>query len=222
MFAYSLSGLQIDENAAGGVTEVEENEITARSAVYQVLGQIFTPPDTEQFEKARDGQWVKELVEGAELLAFDWEIGEASLGDDVEKGAFVAEFERLFLPESGGVRRIWGGAYIDDRDQNLTELARAYEYYGLGTRDDSDVPIDHLTAELDFMQFLTFKEAAAASPRLGKSFRRAQQDFLERQLGAWVPAMAAEVRAADPHPFWGWALERLESFVAADAAWASA
>lgn len=221
MFAYSLSGLQIDEDAAGGVTEVEENEITARSAVYQVLGQIFTAPDTERFEKARDGQWVKELVEGAELLAFDWEIGEQTLGDDVEKDAFVAEYERLFNPERAGVRTILGGAHIDDREQNLTELQRAYEYYGLGTSADADVPIDHLTAELDFMQFLTFKEAAAASPRLGKSFRRAQQDFLERQLGAWVPALTAEVRAADPHPFWAWAIDRLESFVSADAAWAT-
>ena len=47
MFAYSLSGLQIDQSAAGTVLEVEENEITARSAVYQTLGRIFGAPDPE-------------------------------------------------------------------------------------------------------------------------------------------------------------------------------
>mgnify|MGYP003435150667 FL=1 len=98
------------------------------------------------------------------------------------------------------------------------ELRRAYEYYGLGTGTD-DVPFDHLTAEVDFMQFLAFKEAAASSPRLGKSFHRAQVDFLDRQLGDWLPEFAEAVRGSDPTPLYAWATDRLESFVVADATW---
>ena len=216
MFAYSLTGLEISDDAAGGVHEVEESEITARSAVYQVLGQLFAVPDGDFAEKTTSGQWVKDFTEAVELLAFDWEIGEAPADADLTEDALREQYERLFLPEHDGVRRIWGGAYVADRDQNLVELRRAYEYYGLGTGND-DVPFDHLTAEVDFMQFLAFKEAAASSPRLGKSFRRAQVDFLDRQLGDWVPQFAAAVRGADPTPFYGWAIDRLETFVAADA-----
>lgn len=217
MFAYSLTGLEISDDASAGVTEVEESEITARSAVYQVLGQIFTAPDTEHYEKAGDGQWVKELTEAAGLLDFEWEIGEVTLGDGIEKAAFVAEYGRLFDSSDDGVCPLWGGAYADDRDRTLTDLGRAYEYYGLGTGGEGDVAPDHLTVEFDFMQFLTFKEAAATSPRLAKSFHRAQTDFLEKQL-AWLPELAGAVRAADPSPFWAWATDRIETFVAAERA----
>lgn len=218
MFAYSLTGLEIDESAAGGVLEVEESEITARSAVYQVLGQLFAVPDAEFAGKSGTGQWAAEFTEAAELLAFDWEIGEAPTDGDLSEDALREQYDRLFLADHGGVRRIWGGAYLADRDQNLVELRRAYEYYGLGTGND-EVPFDHLTAEVDFMQFLAFKEAAASSPRLGKSFRRAQVDFLDRQLGVWLPEFAQTVRDSDPTPLYAWATDRVESFVAADAKW---
>ena len=167
MFAYSLTGLEISEDATGGVLEVEESEITARSAVYQVLGQLFAVPDAEFAGKSSSGGWVADFTEAVELLAFDWEIGEAPTDDDLSEDQLGEQYERLFLVEHDGVRRIWGGAYVADREQNLVELRRAYEYYGLGTGND-DVPFDHLTAEVDFMQFLAFKEAAASSPRSGQ------------------------------------------------------
>ncbi len=214
MFAYSLTGLEIDKDAVGGVTEVEENEITARSAVYQVLGRLFTAPDTEHYEMACDGQWIKELTEAASLLDFEWDIGEFSVPAEADKATHVADYDRLFVGGSGEVKPIWGGARSEDRDQTLTELSRSYDYYGLGGG-DAEVPLDHLTSELDFMQFLTFKEAAATSPRLGRSFRRAQVDFLAKQLH-WVPALAAEARGDNPPVFWAWALDRLESFLTAD------
>jgi DMSO reductase family type II enzyme chaperone len=217
VFAYSLTGLEISDDAAGGVLEVEESEITARSATYQVLGQLLAAPDAAFAEKTASGQWAADLAEAIELLAFDWEIGDPPT-DGAGESELGEAYERLFLAEHEGVRRIWGGAYVADREQNLVELRRAYEYYGLGTGND-EVPFDHLTAELDFMQFLAFKEAAASSPRLGKSFRRAQVDFLDRQLGDWVPQFAAAVRGADPTPFYSWVTDRLESFVAADAKW---
>lgn len=214
MFAYSLSGLQIDDAAAGGVLEVEENDITARSAVYQVLGKLFAQPDADHGAKARDGGWVADFKEAAELLTLPWEVGEPGGADD--DAAHAAEFERLF-GVSDGTSALWGGAYTADRASHQDELKRSYEYYGLGVP-GGDTPMDSLTAELDYMQFLAFKEAAASSPRLGKSFRRAQKDFLDRNLTTWVPAMADKVRAAGPSPFWAWAVERLETFVAADAA----
>lgn len=216
MFAYSLSGLELTEDSQQ-VTEVEENEITARSATYQVLGRLFTFPDDDHFEMARSGQWAKELEEAGALLDFDYEIGDIEVPGELDKDVYTGEFERLFLVDRNGGKRIWSGTYVDDRDQTLTELARAYEYYGLGGADDGDVPLDHLASELDFMQFLTFKEAAASSPRLGKSFRRAQGDFLGNQLASWLPEFVSQVRADQPLPFFEWMVGRLESFVAADA-----
>jgi DMSO reductase family type II enzyme chaperone len=213
MFAYSLSGLQIDESAAGAVLEVEENEITARSAVYQVLGRIFSPPDAEHAAKARDGAWVAELIEAAELLTLPWEVGAPS-GPAADDAEHAAEYDKLF-GVNDGTSPLWSGTYVEDRGQHQEELTRAYEYYGLGVPGEG-IPVDSLSAELDYMQFLAFKEAASASPRLGKSFRRAQKDFLTRTLGIWVPSLVE--RSSGAGPFWSWALERLDLFVAADAA----
>ena len=73
--------------------------------------------------------------------------------------------------------------------QKLEEVVRFYEYFGLTTSPEDPRPADHLATELEFMKYLTYKEAVSPSPRLQTSYRRAQHDFLDRQLG-----LAAEAR----------------------------
>jgi DMSO reductase family type II enzyme chaperone len=219
MFAYSLTGLKLDGSAADDVVEVEENETTARSAVYQVLAKLFTEPDDESFGKALDGGWAKDLTEAAALLPYPWEVGDARLEPDADRAGHQEEFARLFLADRDGLPALCGRVYAsEDAEQVVSEIVRAYQYFGLGTG-TGDVPPDHLTSELDYMQYLTFKEAAAPSPRLARSYQRAQLDFLERQLGSWVPGFAEAVAGGDPDSFYSWAVERLQTFVAADRAY---
>lgn len=218
MFVYSLDGLKIDGDLANDV-EIEDNEITARSGVYQTLGKLFIAPDAEAHQLAVDGKWPEKLREAAELLAYDFDFGEMALDTSVSAEDFQAEYIRLFEVGSGDgpPAPIMGGAYGGgDRRKAMEEVARFFEYFGLTTTQDDPRPPDHLATECEFMQYLAFKEAASPSPRLGASFHRAQDDFLERQFTGWLKEFAAKVEASSTQPFWVWAAKTASNFAEAD------
>jgi DMSO reductase family type II enzyme chaperone len=212
MFVYSLSGLSLAADDAGGPVEVEENETTARSAVYQWLGRVFTAPDVDHFERARDGRWAKELAAAAGGLPYAFDVPLAELPAEVDQQSYEAAFAAAL---DG---RVLGGAYGGgDRERALEDIHRAYEYFGL-TASDRGLPPDHLVSECDYLQYLTFREAAVSSDRLRRSYRRAQLEFLDQHL-VWTSALAAESDGPDRLAFIGWATLLLASFVVADAAY---
>jgi putative dimethyl sulfoxide reductase chaperone len=218
MFVYSLDGLKIDSDLANDV-EIEDNEITARSGVYQTLSKLFVAPDAESHQLAVEGKWPEKLREAADLLAYKFDFGEIVLDASVSAEDFQAEYIRLFEVGSGDgpPAPIMGGAYGNgDRRKAMEEVARFFEYFGLTTTPDDPRPPDHLATECEFMQYLAFKEAASASPRLGASFHRAQDDFLERQFTGWLKEFAAKVEASTTQPFWTWAAQTASNFAEAD------
>jgi DMSO reductase family type II enzyme chaperone len=103
----------------------------------------------------------------------------------------------------------------------LEDVVRFYEYFGLTTSPEDPRPADHLATELEFMKYLTFKEAVSSSPRLQTSYRRAQHDFLERQLTSWLPEFARRAKQSNAPPFWQWASCTVSEFVDADARYVS-
>lgn len=208
MFIYSLSGLQLTESGAPEAVEIEDNETTARTAVYQTLGRIFLPPDDEYWDLARDGRWAKELDAAGTLLTFPFAPAEQPVPDG-NRVVLDAEYQRLF------VDAIQAGAWFDDASHTHDEVVRFYEYFGLKTGEGAR-PVDHLVTECDFMQYLTYKEAAAPSDRLRGSYRRAQLDFVGRHLSVWLPRLAEHVAGCAPVPFYAWATDELVGFVASD------
>jgi hypothetical protein len=211
MFVYSLSGLALAADDAGGAVEVEENETTARSAIYQVLGRLFAVPDVDHFERGRDGRWAKEFATAAGGLPYAWEVPYAELAPEVDEAAH----QEAFASALDG--KVLGAAYGGDRERSLEDIGRAYEYFGL-TASDGGLPPDHLVSECDYLQYLTFREAAASSDRLRRSYRRAQLEFLDRHL-AWTAALVPEPGAPAVDPFVAWATGILTSFVSADTAY---
>ncbi len=210
MFTYSLQGLELSTDVAGP-TEVEENETTARSAVYQVLGSFFAATPAERDAGAASGRWSQELVAAAELLPFAFDIGEvpAPGGSPGADGGLGAD-------------ALLGGEATPDRDAEVAAVCREYEYFGLAAGAEGARPADHLATELDFLQYLCFREAATPSPRLAVSFRRAQRDFLDRHVLEWVSRLAERAGAEGAGKPVLWALERLVAFVTADRAYVAA
>lgn len=216
MFVYSLSGLELKDSGDQGPVEIEENETTARSAVYQVLGRLFTSPDTDHYEMAREGQWAKELATAAELLPFPLECGTVSIDAEVTPEGYAAEFAGVLEAERAGVALLCAGAWVDDAGHNRDEVVRFYEYFGLQAGGTGERPVDHVSTECDFLQYLAFREAAAPSDRLRGSYRRAQLDFHERQTSLWIPQLAAHVQEAATSDFLRWAGGVLGEYTAAD------
>jgi DMSO reductase family type II enzyme chaperone len=219
MFVYSLAGLRVDGNALPEV-ELEDNETTARTGVYQLLARLVSTPDADVHAKAVAGEWPAALSEAGRLLGFAFDFGAPAGNGTGSFEDFQAEFLRIF--EVGGAggppAPLYGGLYAAHRMQRMEEVVRFYEYFGLTVSHEDPRPPDHLATELEFMKYLTFKEAVSSSPRLQVSFRRAQHDFLSRQL-AWVPELAERTRAANGAPFFQWVTSVVAGFVAADASY---
>ncbi len=205
MFVYSLSGLELTGDGAGAAIEVEDNETTARTAVYQTFGRMLLPLDDDTWGITKDSGWTKELDSSGTLLTYSWEIGDQPAPAD--RAAAGSEYSAIDAT-------LVSGAYTDDVDKNRDEVVRFYEYFGLKTSADAR-PLDHLVTQIDFMQFLTYKEAVSTSDRLRGSFRRAQLDFLDRQLSIWVPQMAERVNKSGSN-LYGWAASAFARYVEAD------
>ena len=84
----------------------------------------------------------------------------------------------------------------------MEELVRFYNHFGLTLSQQQRELPDHVTVELEFMHFLTFKETLALHHRQDCSpYLRAQRDFVARHLGKWLPLLARRLQAQSPLPF---------------------
>ena len=217
MFVYSLAGLKVDGEALQEL-ELPDNETTARTGVYQALARLVSPPDEDSYTAAMAGEWGDRLTEAGKLLPFAFSFGNADIPPSTSREDFEAEFLRVFeIGPDGPPAPIFGGAYGGNRMQRLEEVVRFYEYFGLTTSAEDPRPADHLATELEFLKYVTYKEAVSASPRLQNSYRRAQQDFLDRQVTGWLPAAVEKTRAAGTWPYWQWVIETIAGFADADA-----
>lgn len=222
MFVYSLAGLQVDGEALQEM-ELPDNDVTARTGVYQLLARMVSVPDEDAYTAALAGEWGDRLTDAGKLLAFPFAFGNAAIEPSISREDFQAEFLRVFEvgSQGGPPASLFGGAYGGDRMQRLEEVVRFYEYFGLTTSAEDPRPADHLATELEFMKYLTYKEAVSSSPRLQTSYRRAQHDFLERQLTGWLPKLVENTRGANPWPYWQWVVDTVAGFAAADAKYVS-
>lgn len=192
----------------------------ARSALYGWLARTLAFPTPQLVEEVAAGRLVAEIEARAPLLPFAFaptEREESALADpsltyeEVER-----EYIRLF--EVGAGRPpcpLYEGYHRSGRMKLMEETVRFYEHFGLRAHPD-DQP-DHLCAQLEFMHYLTFKEAAALiseGPTAGLA--SAQRDFLSRHLCRWLPLVRARAEACGAPPFYHSLLCLAERFCAAD------
>lgn len=202
MFSFSLGGLDIKESGVDKLKEPEGGPQVARSKLYGLLAMSFYVPDDEDFERARSGKLQTDINEAAEELPYDMDLSLAPVPDDWTSEFFHSEFLRLFEVGQGGPPcPLYGGVYGADRMRTIEEVTRFYKYFGLKTSEDRRIPPDHISTELEFLHYLTYREAAAPMPPLAEPYKRAQLDFIDRQPGRWMPGLVEKVEGADAPAF---------------------
>lgn len=194
---------------------------TFRSDVYKLLAECYYPPD-----KALSGKLV-DLVEKLgqvcpparkAINGADQHVLKAENLEDLK-----VEFARLFVgpynvpaPPYGSVymepgRRIMGNSTLD--------VVKRYRRAGLDMAEDFKDAPDHVTAELEFLHFLTVKEIEAASQgdvnRLVDSLL-SRQAFLEDHLGAWVSEFTSAVNENAENAFYKYLARATEIFIKDD------
>jgi DMSO reductase family type II enzyme chaperone len=185
----------------------------ARSQTYLFLARTFAFPSQAFHKDITDGRWQEQAAGFLPQLPFPVPpLGGGS--PTVSPDDFQAEYNRLFeVGTMGGPPcPLFGGLYERDRMRVMEELIRFYNYFGLGLT-QGQLP-DHITVELEFMHYLTYKEAEAGQKDgdLG-SYQRAEKDFLDRHPGKWVPVLHQKLAKSQPLPFFGGLVAWTEDFL---------
>lgn len=193
-----------------------DSTAAARSQVYALFAQALGFPQAEIGAALENGELYQALAQAAATLPYRYTFIGPPLMDARDMGrVYTALFEAVTgKPQVSLLEQRHEGA--PPEQQLWEELLRFYRYFGLdfSTGGARERP-DHLLVELEFMHYLTFLEAGAGDAHPG--LRRGQQDFLERHLTRWLPALrVALIEAGDAAPY-DVLVDALVRFVGADA-----
>jgi DMSO reductase family type II enzyme chaperone len=172
----------------------EQELAAARSRAYALFSEGLAYPDDELRESLIDGGLAQPLREC--LTAISTEITNSpecwrALQEVSDTEDLAIEFTRLFdAGASGPPCPLYGGLYGGDRMAKMEEAVRFYNHFGLTLSDEQRELPDHITTELEFMHFLAYREVEALQAGVDPgSYRRAQRDFVVRNLGSWIPKL---------------------------------
>jgi DMSO reductase family type II enzyme chaperone len=186
-------------------TPPEMQSAAARSRAYQLFTEAFRYPEGDLLEAISSG----ELAEGLRktLLAIDpslaADVDAAALSDAGEEDALAVEYTRLFdVGVSGPPCPLYGGLSGGARMKTMEEAGRFYNHFGLTLSEEPRELPDHITTELEFLHYLSFKEAEALGGGEDPGpFQRAQRDFVERHPGRFVPKLRQRLEQQKPMRF---------------------
>lgn len=113
----------------------------------------------------------------------------------------------------------YGQSHIFQKSQCLADVVGFYRAFGLKLSEEFHDRADHISAELEFMQWLCLKEAHAAGSGAAEHLsvcEAAQGGFLRDHIGRWVPSFTARVRTVGAQGFHALAAAVLAAFVAVE------
>ena len=198
----------------------------ARCRVYELLACAFAFPDSATAKQFASGDWLDALTSVLTFVPFasDFEEGQrALLARPPGREALERDYIHLFEVGAGKPYcPLYEGAHRGGRMKIMEELVRFFEHFGLKPA-SGDQP-DHLCAELQFMHYLAFKQAALPEPGpASSSLNVAQRDFLYRHLTKWLPRLVARLAdAREPSPFYSALASLASDYCRADLAWLNA
>ncbi len=217
MFGFTLAGLDIKETGVEDIEEPEGGPEVARSKCYALLASGYNVPGEEQFAEISGGGLTKNLEEQLGELPYEFEFSIEAPPADWSHEDFQSEFLRLFEVGAGGPPcPLYGGVWSADRMKAMEEVIRFYNYFGLKLSDERRIPPDHLATELEFLHYLTFRQAASKLAQIAAPYRRAQLDFIERQPGNWVPKLKERLEELETAAFFTSLVDATTRFLEAD------
>ena len=189
-----------------------------RSDLYKLLSLGFRYPAPVVFKTFQNGEFLDELWNNISSLPHlnDLMIEQASLSRKVKNdlnGITFADFEIKFVQtfDVGAPLPpcpLYEGMYRSEpRTAIMLEVSEFYRHFGLlmSQKEGKREMPDHLSAELEFLHFLTFKEAHAIRDNDMEVLQvclLAQKDFLERHLMQWVPKFSGKLQSLASVPFY--------------------
>jgi len=183
------------------------NAESARMAVFRFLSDCYFLPDAGISEKLELLEFnLSKVCKPA--LGFIQKMSTAiEAAENVEP--LKVDFSKLFVGPYKLLAAPYGSVYLDDERKvmgdSTLDVKNRYRRAGLDTaKNFKDAP-DHISAELEFMHYLIFKEIEAfadSDPASAIGFIQKQKFFLEDHLMAWVPEFADSIINYAENPFY--------------------
>ncbi len=213
-----------------------EPDANIRGNVYWLLSLVFKYPSADVFAAHQRGDLLGALGESLSRVPHlegpsrDVRRVERQLGSHL-KGLGFEDFQVAYTrtfdvgapeppcPPYEGIYR--HGA---ERTAVLLEVSEFYKHFGLAMNREEgkrELP-DHLSAELEFLHFLTFKEAQArqeGTDELLQGYLLAQKDFQHLHLLQWLPPFCARLQKAAFDPLYAELAGVTHEVVRRDHAW---
>ncbi len=208
------------------LTSDSERIAAGRSRLYQLLALAFAFPDEEFYAAVHDGTFAAIIADACLALPYDLTSAAtlelARVGDSYTE--FESEYIRLFdVGAAGPPCPLYGGVYIGDRMKTMEDATRFYNFFQLRISPHMHELPAHITTELEFLHYLTFREAEARQQGLDPaSLLRAERDFLARHLCKWLPRLQARLSKQTTLPFFPALVRFATAFFASDQAYAAA
>lgn len=198
----------------------EQKRAGARSKFYNALSKLFTFPDENYINEINSGTIRDGLLTLADELPYSLSpsgfLDETFTVENIED--FQSSYIKTFDVSPGGPPcPLYEGLYYPDRRKIMEDLMRFYEHFGLKPDTKINELPDHISMELEFMHFLSFKETQAMSINKDpRPLRLAQKDFLERHLSKWLPVLNRKLVSLSAPEFYRKLFLFLEEFIKVD------
>lgn len=190
--------------------DVKVQNVLARSTLYQFLSLCFFEPDEKTIPILKSDEYLGNVQESLdEYLTVNSFNGNASstkeslelLIDCLKEKSFKdldSEYRKVFggfiaAKECPIYETLYGNTDSFQQAQDLQELADIggfYRAFELKLSEDMKERFDHISIELEFMHFLTYKEAYALENHGEEQLKicvDAEKKFLKSHLARWVP-----------------------------------
>jgi putative dimethyl sulfoxide reductase chaperone len=208
--------------------QVSIDTALAHGTVYGCLAQACAHPGEAFIEALAQGAWVASLAEAVEALEGVEACRETLQTLEIvqpsrDPTALRTEYTRLFSNTALTDFPPYGADYLAShifmKAQSLADVAGFYRAFGVGVRAGSERP-DHISAELEFMGYLCFKEAYAADHGLLEALEvtaAAERRFLSEHLGRWAPLFLVRFGMVSTQPFYRAMTTFARAFLASEA-----
>ncbi|WP_347273456.1 molecular chaperone TorD family protein [Candidatus Kuenenia sp.] len=183
----------------------EVGNLLTRSALYQVLSTCYLFPEEKKLSILK-GEDFNELVERIERCYTESDSLTAMLKSlkNVQEFYSTTDIEKLQRIYNRVVGHTiskdcplyegqYGAAHVFQQVQDLADIQGFYRAFGLDISEEEKERCDHISVELEFLQFLLYKQAYAIENH-GKEEAEicldAQKKFLKEHAGKWMPLFA--------------------------------
>ncbi len=190
-------------------------DLLATSQVYQFLSICLLEPEENTLELLKNKDYMSE-VESCLEKAGKKEMTEAFRNIQKElEDSDVDKLTKGYRDTFGSVtvsmecppyEMYFSGSQIYQQTQDLADLSGFYKAFGVDiSRDDNTNRWDHISVELEFLHFLTYK-LAYTTENGGDKEREiclaAKKKFLNAHLGRWIAAFSIAVEKKSPVAFY--------------------